>query len=270
MIANPVLDFIFIAVTVLGEQLIAVAALTIVYWLIDKESGEYMCFSLLASLNINGLVKNICKFPRPIGQPGIRSLRVETATGYSFPSGHTQTSATLFTSLAWILRRRWVTVAALAATALVAFSRMYLGVHWPKDVLAGFVLGGAVSLAIYAFFSAVGEQKREWLYLGMAVAFAPLVWFWHDTDFVKAYGMLLGFAIAMPLEHRYVKFTMKRVGRLRSKLLREAVGLAVLGVVKVGLSLVMPDLLPFQLVEYMLVSLSAFLLCPYLFVRLHI
>ena len=134
-VANPLLDYLFIGLTIFGEPLAAVALLTVVYWLWDKETGEYMTFALLLSLNVNGLIKNICRFPRPIGQEGIRSLRVQTATGYSFPSGHTQTAAALYGSLALRVRRSGVTKFAVAVTLLVGLSRLYLGVHWPKDCL---------------------------------------------------------------------------------------------------------------------------------------
>lgn len=269
-IANPFLDYLFIGITVLGEQLVAVALLTVVYWLLDKETGEYMCFSLISSLCINGLIKNICRFPRPIGQEGVRSLRVETATGYSFPSGHTQTTATLYFSAAWRVHRTGVTVAAAVLTLVVAFSRLYLGVHWPKDVLVAMVLGIGISFAVYLFFSSVDERGREISYAVAAVVFAPLVYLWHDPDFVKTYGLLLGFSIAMPLEHRFVRFTIRRVRTTKAKLLREFTGLAVLAIVKMLLSLVLPDTLPFLLTEYALVALTAFLLCPILFVKLHI
>ncbi|WP_312644946.1 phosphatase PAP2 family protein [Hydrogenoanaerobacterium sp.] len=268
-VANPVLDYLFIGITVLGEPLVAVAVLTIAYWLWDKETGEYLSFTLLFSLNINGLIKNVCKLPRPIGEEGVRTLRPETATGHSFPSGHTQTAATLYGSLAWRMRRTWVTVSALLLTLLIAVSRLYLGVHWPKDVLVALLLGVVISFGGYLLFSNINEQGRERTYLFTAAAFLPLVILWADPDFAKGYGLLLGFAVAVPLEHRFVKFSTSRLS-LGGKFRREAAGLVVLGAVKLLLKFILPATLLFDAIEYAVVAFTAFFVCPLMFVKLRI
>lgn len=268
-VANPFLDALFIGLTIFGEPLAAVAVLTIVYWLCDKETGEYMAFSLLASLGVNGLVKNLCNFPRPIGQPGVRSLRVETATGASFPSGHTQTAATLYGSAALRSRRVWAGTLAVVLVVLVGFSRLYLGVHWPKDVLMGLALGAGVAVGGYILFSNLNEQGREVLFLITAVVFLPLVLLWGDHDFVMSYGLLAGFAVAVPLEHRFVRFSTENLTK-RRKLLRELLGLALLGAVKVGLGFVFPGELLFVGIEYGLVGFTAFFLCPLVFKKLQV
>lgn len=267
--AHPVLDALFIGLTLLGEPLAAVAVITVFYWLLDKEGGEYLTFGLLFSLGLNGAVKNLCNFPRPIGQEGIRSLRVETATGASFPSGHTQTAGTLYPSLAFRLRRRWIWLPALLLPLLVAFSRLYLGVHWPKDVLAGFALGLGCSSLAYFIYCNVNEKGRELLTLGLAVLLLPLVLLWPEEDFVKAYGLLAGFALAIPLEHRFVRFSTDWYSRKRP-FLRELLGLLILGAVKTGTSLLLPELPFLVAMEYGLISFFAFFICPLCFVKLRI
>lgn len=268
-IANPVLDYLFIAVTILGEPIAAIIVLTVVYWLWDKETGEYMSFTLLLSLNINGLVKNIFKLPRPIGEKGVRTLRPETATGNSFPSGHTQTAATLYCSYAWRVRRTWVTAGALLLTVLTAVSRLYLGVHWPKDVLAGLLLGVAVSIGGYLLVTNINRDGCERVYLLTAAIFLPLTILLADADFAKSYGMLLGFAVAVPLEHRYVKFSTDYL-TLGGKLKREALGLAVLIAAKLLLKMVLPATLLFDALEYGMIAFITFFVCPILFVKLRI
>ena len=98
-IANPFLDVLFLLITILGEQTIIVVLMESIYWSYDKVLGEYIVYSSLTGVLVNNSIKDIFKMQRPIGEDGIRSLRVETATGYSFPSGHTQQATTFYGTL---------------------------------------------------------------------------------------------------------------------------------------------------------------------------
>ena len=71
----------------------------IMYWCVNKKYGQKLLFALIPNIVINTGIKEFVKAPRPIGTAGLESLRVSTATGYSFPSGHTQTATTFWTSL---------------------------------------------------------------------------------------------------------------------------------------------------------------------------
>ena len=99
-IASPLLDTIAQAITFCGESVFLILALSLVYWTIDKNKGESIILSVLTTLFFYNTVKGIVRRERPIGAEGIRSLRVETATGTSFPSGHTANAAAFFTALA--------------------------------------------------------------------------------------------------------------------------------------------------------------------------
>ncbi len=99
-ISSPGLDFIAQGITILSEEILVVAVLICIYYCIDKNRGKKLFFAVLGSLFINGVVKCFFKSPRPIGEKGIKSLRKQTATGYSFPSGHSQNAGALYFSLA--------------------------------------------------------------------------------------------------------------------------------------------------------------------------
>ena len=264
-IASPALDVLFIAITFLGETFPAVAIIALTYWLIDRRSGEQIAFSLLLSLGVNCTIKNICRFPRPIGEEGIRSLRVETATGYSFPSGHTQNAATLYTSLALLLRRRWAWAAAVVLSLLVALSRLYLGVHYPKDVLAGLLLGFVLppcAARLYRRF-----RNRSTLYLLLAlVLLIPLILV-GDADFYKLYGLICGLALSHPLEQRFAGFQTPAAGPARA-LARVALGAALLLLSKAISGLLLPETLWANTAAYFVISFEAFFVCPLLYARL--
>ena len=95
-IANPFLDGLFQFITMFGEEAILIPLIAVIYWSFNKKMAEYIAYASLTSVLVNGAIKDIFKAKRPIGEPGIRSLRVETATGYSFPSGHTQGTASFW------------------------------------------------------------------------------------------------------------------------------------------------------------------------------
>lgn len=264
--ASPFWDSFFQVVTMLAEQYCLIAVLGWIYWCVDKEGGRFIAYSLLTSMTVNNGIKELLKLPRPIGQPGIRTLRAETATGYSFPSGHTQMISTLGTSISMWFQRARLWGGSLVLMLLVAYSRMYLGVHWPKDVAAGLFLGIGISYLcsrLYAFLF-----DRTMLYGATLAAMTPLLLVARSHDFYTAYGLFAGFVAGVWYEQKYVRFAVK--GPLPKKLLRMLVGVALLGVT-LGLGkLLLPKALLFVAVRYFAVGFVGFGLCPKVFARLRI
>lgn len=136
--------FMLISDFVVSPALIALPC--VVYWCLDKRKGAHILFSFGFGAVLNNLIKICVCVPRP----WLRDTRItphesalETATGYSFPSGHTQSAASVFGSLGWSYRERfgWAVPVAAVLTAVVAFSRCLLGVHAPQDVIVGMALG---------------------------------------------------------------------------------------------------------------------------------
>ncbi len=137
---SPALDLFFQGVTFLGEETFILLFFTVLYWTVDKQMAQFIGLSFFISLCVNTSIKEILHLPRPIGLEGIRSLRVHTATGFSFPSGHTQAVTSLASSVAVYMKKRSITILAITIIILVGLSRLYLGVHWPTDVLGGIIL----------------------------------------------------------------------------------------------------------------------------------
>lgn len=146
-IRTPFLNEIMSLVTMLGDETFFMIVGMTVMWCISKKWGFRLMIIGLAGTGFNQLLKYIFLVPRPwVLDPTftiVESAR-EGAGGYSFPSGHTHSAVSVFGTLAMWLKNKWATVICIALIAVVAFSRMYLGVHTPMDVGVSLVLGGAL------------------------------------------------------------------------------------------------------------------------------
>lgn len=260
--ASPLLDAAFLFITMLGEQVPIVALFTFLYWCVDKELGEYLAFSLFQSTCLNGLVKDTFRLPRPIGEKGIRSLRVETATGHSFPSGHTQTSATFWGAMAFWTKAPWAWAGVGVLCPLIALSRMYLGVHYPKDVLVGFGLGLASAAVSLWLFHRLPREKMYWVGAGISVAALVIA---TSKDYIMACGLFCGFAAAYSVEQRWICFSTAK--GWKSKLLRWLLGMALIGVVYAAGSL-LPDQPLFYWLTGFLTTFAGVAVYPWIFTKL--
>ena len=262
--ASPALDTIAQAITFCGESVFLILAIALVYWTIDKNKGESIILSVLTTLFFYNTVKGIVRRERPIGAEGIRSLRVETATGTSFPSGHTSNAAAFFTALAVEFKKRPLYILSAILIVLVGLSRLYLGVHWPSDVLVGAVLGICISLILSRLsYYNVKEKTTAFVIVAIASVIAALAL--GESDMIKSAGLAVGTAIALPLEHRFIKFSTGRV--LWKNIVRFLVGAALVAAAYLGLKYVLPEDGIWMFVRYCAVTLDMMLLCPWVFVK---
>jgi len=157
--------------TYLGDETVFIAVGLVVLWCVDKKWGFRLFYLGLLGSALNQLLKAVFLLPRPwVRDPSfqiVESARA-AATGYSFPSGHTQGAAMLLGGLALWIRKRWFTVAAAFLILLVAFSRMYLGVHTPLDVGVSLATGLLVLLLMRRAFVWADSGKRAAAVLGAA------------------------------------------------------------------------------------------------------
>ena len=134
---TPFGDAFFSLVTHLGEETLFIVFGLLIFWCIDKWEGYYLLTVGLTGTVINQFLKLWFRIPRPwVRNPDftiVESARAE-ATGYSFPSGHTQSSVGIFGSLARWNKQTWLRALCLILCVLVPLSRLYLGVHTPADV----------------------------------------------------------------------------------------------------------------------------------------
>ena len=248
--AGSFLTEFFSKMTFLGEINTAIVIMAILYWSVSKELGSYLLMGWSGNRLANGVMKvTACAY-----RPWIRDARIlphgnaiTTATGYSFPSGHTMNAASLFGGIA--VRKdypRALRIVLGFVLAFVAFSRIYLGVHTPQDVLVGAGIGTLVMwLTLRLMRWVEAHPGKDWLVvcisvgLGAAVAlYAALKPYPTDydaegklivdgakmaNDTFKGVGYCVAFLTGWILERRFVGFSTEVP--VQQKLMRAVIGL---------------------------------------------
>lgn len=253
-IRTPFWNGVMSAVTQLGGEVIFIVAAVVVFWCVSKWEGYYLMTVAFCGTVLNQFLKLICRVPRPwVRDPNftiVESARAE-ATGYSFPSGHTQNAVGLFGGMARWGGRRWVRLGLTALALVIAFSRMYLGVHTPADVGVSLVLAAALVLGLYPLMRRAQEKPRYMGYVlaamlvvsGAFVVFVETCGFPADMDAEnlasgignawKMLGAVAGMTLAWLLDRRYIHFETQAVWWVQ--VIKVAVGMALLLAIKSGL-----------------------------------
>ena len=265
MIKTPLLDSLFQFVTMLGEETIYLIICSIIAWCINKRLGYKLGFIMLSSGIVNDGLKALFRIPRPIGQPGIISIRVETAPGYAFPSGHTQLATSFWTPLMYSIKKGWIYLLGGCIIAAVAFSRVYLGLHWPMDALCGVGFGILwVWIADKVFQKSVEAGKKTPLFLILVPALLGAFIIQEET-YYKIAGALLGFVFGYCMEDKCIGFDVK--APLTSQIAKCGFGLSIAIALKSGLKLLLPELIIADFFRYMILCLWVTVGAPFIFTR---
>jgi len=275
--------------TFLGAELFYLLIMPAVLWCFSASLGIRLGLSLLLSAGTNAVLKLAFGLPRPFWVDGrIGALSIETSFG--LPSGHAQNAIVLWGYLAYQVRRWWAAWAALLLTLAISFSRVYLGMHFPADVVAGWIIGGV----ILALFILLERPIARWLKqrvlptrIGVAVVISfgllglgwlaaqaaagsdlPPDWAanFHRAlgatipfgpgsleDIVAGAGALLGFSVGAILLDAWGRFTDGRGFWLRWA--RFFVGLVGVLALQLGLVALLPEGEAFRFARYALLGL---------------
>jgi undecaprenyl-diphosphatase len=166
----PGLNEFMLAITTLGEETALLVIALILFWCVDKRRGYYILSVGLLGTVFNQFVKLVCRVPRPwVRDPNFTILEQarEGASGFSFPSGHTQTAVGLFGGVAITTKRRLICAIALILAVLVGFSRMYIGVHTPADVLVGAAQSVFLLVVMHPLIFKKDGKLIPWAFGGM-------------------------------------------------------------------------------------------------------
>ena len=246
---------VFNTITELGASTLAILVIALTYWCLSRELGIRIGFSVA----LGGMINQFCKNIFCVSRPWIRDPRITPAeaalpeaTGYAFPSGHSQMGMDIYGSIALYSRKKFLRVIFILMALLVGFSRNFLGVHTPQDVLAGLTIGAITVLAAPKLIIWLESRKNNDLrFLALMTVLTvvflvftslkpyPMVYakgvLLTDpvdmvTDCYAVAALFLGFISAWIAERRYVRFD--NDGTVPVRLLRGVIGIA--GVVAVN------------------------------------
>ena len=219
-ISSPLIDTLTEFITMLGEEYIMVFLLVVIYFAYDKVFGKKLAYIIFTSLCLNNSVKGIVARTRPfVVDPNLDSVRKETATGYSFPSGHTQNSSTVYLAVAYnnTFKKHLIWTIAIIVSILIGFSRLMLAVHYPTDVLVGLLFGVGCAILLSILYNKVAKNIKSelLLYLITFIIFLPFCFIFYRSsyqdiyiykNFYTAFAMFGGFIIGTYIENKFVNF----------------------------------------------------------------
>ena len=270
--ASPQLDAVFAAFTFLGDEEFFLIALPLIYWSIDRAVGVRLMVVFLLSGLVNQVAKHLAVQPRPY-QYDSRVVQIVGEDGFGIPSGHTQSAVVVWGVLGSVVRKKWFWVLAGVLMVLIPVSRVYLGVHFPTDVLGGYVLGALV-LWLWLRYGVRLEQwffEQETIHQLILIVAVPALAMavWPTEDMVTGGGTMVGLGAGLVLERRLVGFDV--AGTLLQRTVRFLVGIAVLAGLWLGLRALFDGREPaiiLRLVRYSLVGFWGVIGAPWMFVKL--
>ena len=298
----------FKAITFMGNEEFYLVVMPALYWCVDATLGFRMGAMLVITMSINGYLKVLFHSPRPFWVDS-RVKAYTSETSFGLPSGHSQNAAAIFGVLAASLKKRWTTILCIVVVFLIGLSCIFLGVHFTRDVIGGWIIGimlvglyfliekpitrwigpktlvfkivvsFLVSLIIIALGYLVNAQLANWqmpaAWVNQAIAAgaqAPDP-FNVEGNFTVA-GVWFGFTAGYAwLLHKLG--SIKISGSTGKRIGRYLIGLVGVAVIYLGLKLVFPTSpewlgLTLRYVRYALLGLWVAALAPMMFAKLQL
>lgn len=259
---SPFYQQIWLTLTYLGDETFYLFIVALLYWVWGPAVGFRIGILVLESIYVNGVVKLLFHTPRPFELEGmgitVSPSAQATALGPAFPSGHAQGATVLWASLAFHFRRPWLVALGLVLILLVSLSRLALGLHWPQDILGGWLIGLAlVGGNVIYWQHRTGFRSRPFLFwrlLGAILipgAMSLVGPWWPEAYRVSA--MFLGFGVG------YVIGPRQRSGPLptvRAQMLAVAVAFVLLEGLREGLKYLLPHHVLSDFLRYLILGLG--------------
>ncbi|MCR5121548.1 MAG: phosphatase PAP2 family protein [Ruminococcus sp.] len=211
---SPVVNAIAQFFSFISEELLLIVIIGFFYWSYDKETGKRVSMTFMTALSCGTLVKGAVMRRRPyMDNESVKCLRPAhsdgdimdvSAQGYSFPSSHAGMSSSLYGSLAVCYINIVWKIIGVIIPLCVGLSRVYIGVHYPTDVLTGWLIGTAALGIISFLYKKI--KNRTVIYCIITAATLPGLFYCRDSEYFNVLGIMIGFAASFIFEEKYVSF----------------------------------------------------------------
>lgn len=293
---SNIFDEFFLSITVIGEFWFPTLICAIVYWCIDFKAGIYL-FSLEG---FNKLFAYLFKMLACVYRPWILDNRIHPsplaipyATGYSFPSGHSAMSSAILGGCAYLLKSKIWSIFLICLILLVGFSRLWLGVHSPQDVIVGLLLGFSLVFILNPVIKWAEKDRNRYLLLtviiNLSVIMVLIYLYFYNTyriDYVSGhilvdpqhlkydtlitYGYSLGLINGCFLCARFFPFNPQNIP-LKQRIIIGIIGtIGIIGLIEFAFKFVLLGSMKtlYALLLAFLIGLTITLIYPVIFTRL--
>lgn len=207
-IRTPFFDAMFVFISSLGTQMFYMLLIPVLYWCFDRKTAARIFILFFISSWLNSVMKDFISHPRPYNLD--ESVQIGHTGGPGIPSGHAQQSLVLWSYLAVWVKKPLFTSFAVFIILAIALSRLYLGVHFPTDILGGWFLGALLLLAAWPAFDKIEifAQKLNPALLGSVVLIVPVLlsFILPSRWSVSPIGAASGFCIGLIIEQHSTGF----------------------------------------------------------------
>ena len=237
-----------------------------------------MTFSYLISMFVINMIKIFCRVERPwIRDPEFTAVEraKKSATGYSFPSGHTQGAVSSFGTVAYKTRKAALRIVCIVLIGIVMFSRMYLGVHTPEDVIVGCIITAVIVIGLNIFADKVELTSARklaivFVMVGLAAVYiisslilmnSGKIDYANVSDGCKGIGAGLAFVLSWYIEPKYIDFDTK-CKNTGLQLLKIVIGIAGTMLIRSGIKALFEANFIVDMIRYFLMLSWAMLAMP--------
>jgi membrane-associated phospholipid phosphatase len=240
-IDTPLLDSFFRAITSLGDELFYLLLFSFLLWCVDFYLGIRVGIIFLLSVYVNTGAKEIFQQPRPFDI--LPEIQKAYASGYGFPSGHAQSSLVVWGSIAYWKKQTWIRNLSVLLILLIGFSRIYLGVHFPTDILGGWLFGGLILGLSYFIFLKIKldfiQGNMIFKIIGITLFPVILLQIQSSPDIISSVAALTGVGYGLLFFHSFIGGI--RLGNWLQRLFSFLVGIIGMGILYLGLKLILPS-----------------------------
>jgi membrane-associated phospholipid phosphatase len=270
--AGPLLDGAMKGLTMLGNPFFFIIILALFYWCVDKNMAVRLGIVFFFSVAVNTMAKALFDAPRPdpekLIEPVRRLLEGHSPRSPGFPSAHTQNVTSFWGSAICITRSRVAWCAGVPLVVLVPYSRLYLGVHFPGDILGGYLLG-LVSLAVaIPAVTHLGSPRRALPGLPAALTAMAIPWLVYplmpDLFLLRILSFCSGCAAGIFLSGEINDFDSRN--RIHLQGIKTLIGLGGLGLIMLAFSQ-LPKAVPLHYARFLLSGFWITWIAPLIFSR---